>query len=174
MVSALGPAAKSAFPELATIALTSSDIWQRGDAINVLCSSDAGAMRLLAAGLNSRDRQVRLHALYALTCIRIAPDEVCLPALEGALDDPDPGVCAEAKKSVTFLNQQLRNVSIALSSPVPEIRAVGARLIGGYRRRALPFLFDLEAAAQDENPRVRAAVAEAIREVRGRSPSPAD
>ena len=105
---ALGPAAKSAFPALVAIALNSPDEWQRGDAINALTESGADAMKLLAGGLKSPDREVRLRAAVALSCIRIAPDAVCLPALEMALNDPDTRVRAEAAKGISLCHQQLK------------------------------------------------------------------
>ena len=88
---ALGPAASSAFREIAAIALNSPDEWQRGDAINALTDSDADTMRRLAEGLKSPEPEVRLRAVNALTCIRIAPDEVCLPASKGPQTTWTPG-----------------------------------------------------------------------------------
>ncbi len=171
---ALGPAARSAFPALVAIALNSPDEWQRGDAINALCQSDADAMRRLAGGLKSPDREVRHRAVSALSCIRIAPDEVCLPALEGALHDPDTRVRAEAAKGVALIHQQLKGSAACLSHRDPEVRASAVRLVGGYRTRARDFLPALEAAAGDADPEVREAVAEAIQQVRGRESPPTD
>jgi len=169
---ALGSPASSAFPEIVAIALYSADEWQRGDAINALTDSDADTMRRLAGGLKSLDREVRLRAVFALKCIRIAPDEVCLPALEGAQSDPDPEVRVEAAKAIALLNQQLKIFAAWLTHRNPEMRVVGARQVGSYRTRARAFLSDLEAAARDDDPEVRAAVAEAIQQVQGRqSPS---
>lgn len=164
---ALGLAARSAFPELVAIVLKSPDDWQRGDAINALTDSDADTMRRLAAGLKDPDREVRLRAVGALACIRIAPDEVCLPALEGALNDPDAGVRAEAAKGIALFDHQLKTLAGLLDHRNPEFRAVAARVVGGYRTRARDFLPALEAAASDADPEVRRAVAEAIQQVRG-------
>ena len=133
---ALGLAAGSAFPELVAIALKSPDEWQRGDAINALTDSGADAMRQLAAGLEDPDREVRLRAVHALACIRIAPHEVCLPALEGALNDPDAMVRAEAAKGIALFDHQLKTLAGLLDHPNPEFRAVAARIVGGYRSRA--------------------------------------
>jgi HEAT repeats/HEAT repeat len=163
---ALGLAARSAFPTVVDIALNSPDEWQRGDAINALTDSDADTMRRLAAGLKSRDREVRLRAIFALVCIRIAPDEVCLPALEVALNDPDPQVRAAAARGIATFNECLANYAAWLTGRDPESRAIAARQIGGYRTRAQAFLPELEAAANDEDPTVRKAVAEAIQQVR--------
>ncbi len=171
---ALGPAARSAFPTLVAIALDSPDEWQRGDAINALTESDADTMRRLARGLKSPDREIRLRAVSALSCIRIAPDEVCLPALEGALDDLDTRVRAEAAKGVALIHQQLKGCAACLVHRDPEVRASAARIVGGYRTRARDFLPALEAAARDADPKVRDAVAEAIQRVRGRESPPAD
>lgn len=165
---ALGPAGKSAFPALVAIALSSPDEWQRGDAINSLTESDAETMRRLAGGLKSPDRAVRLRAIHALGCIRIAPDEVCLPALEGILNDPDPQVRAEAANRVALFHHQLRACAACLVHRDPKVRASAAQVVEGYRTRARRFLPALEAAAHDADPRVRDAVAEAIRQVRGR------
>lgn len=165
---ALGPAARSAFPELVAIALHSPDEWQRGDAINALTESDADTMRRLARGLRSPDRKVRLRAIHALACLRIAPDEVCLPALEGILNDPDPRVRAEAARAIALINRQLAACAALLTDRDPEIRAGMARLIGGYRTRARALLPALDAASRDADPKVREAVAEAIQQVRGR------
>jgi len=171
---ALGSAASSAFPALVAIALDSPDDWQRGDAINALTDSDADTMRRLAEGLKGHDREIRLRAVFALECIRIAPDEVCLPALEGAQSDPDPQVRAEAAKGIALFNHQLKIFAAWLTHRDPQMRAIGARQVAGYRTRARAFLADLEAAARDDAPEVRAAVAEAIQEVRGHKSPPAD
>jgi HEAT repeat protein len=171
---ALGSAARSAFPVLVTLALESPDECQRGDAINALAESDADTMRRLAGGLKSPDREVRHRAVFALTCIRIAPDEVCIPALEGALNDPDSQVRAEATKGVALFHSQLKAFVSCLTHRDPEVRASAARLMGGYRTRARHFLPDLEAAACDDDSRVRDAVAEAIKQVRSREARPTD
>ena len=171
---ALGPVARPAFPALVALALNSPDEWQRVDAINALTDSNADVMRRFAEGLRSPDREVRLRAVFALSCIRIAPDEVCLPALEGALKDPDPQVRAEATRAISLFNLNLKNGAAWLKLGDPAMRAIGARMVGGYRARARAFLPDLEAAALDDDPEVRAAVAEAIRQVRGGDLSPAD
>ena len=89
-----------------------TDDWQRGDAIDALTGSDATMMRLLAAGLKDPDREVRLRAILALLLIRIAPDEVCLPALEGALYFPDPDLRAEAHKAIDIFELKLKNCVI--------------------------------------------------------------
>jgi len=171
---ALGSAASSAFPAVVAISLYSPDDWQRGDAINALTDSDADTMRRLAGGLKSPDREVRLRALFALKCIRIAPDEVCLPALEGAQSDPDPQIRVEAAKAIALFNQQLKIFAAWLTHRDPEMRVFGARQVGSYRTRARAFLSDLEAAARDDAPEVRTAVAEAIQQVRGRESPPTD
>jgi hypothetical protein len=165
---ALGLAASSAFPELVSIALNSPDDWQRGDAINALTESDAATMRRIAGGLKSPDREVRLRAVHTLTCIRIAPDEVCLPALERVLHDPDAMVRAEAARGIALFQQQLKAFAQVLVHPDPEFRASAARLIGGYRARAREYLPALEAAVGDADPGVRAAIAEAIQQIQDR------
>lgn len=172
---ALGQAASSAFPAIVAIALNSPDDWQRGDAINALTQSDADTMRRLAEGLKSPDREVRLRAIFALACIRIAPDEVCLPALEGAvLNDPDPEVRARAARAITLFNENLKNYAAWLTHRDPEMRVFCAQAVRDYRTRARPFLSDLEAAGHDDDPKVRSAVAEAIQKVRGRESPPTD
>lgn len=172
---ALGPAAAPAFPVLVSLVLNSPDSWIRRDAINALCSADADAMRRLADGLKSPDREVRLRAVDALVALRIAPDAVCLPALERAANDPDPQVRAEAVIGINFIKQQLGAVAAALTNPKagPDVRAVAARTVGGYGPRARDHLPVLEAAARDDDPDVRDAAAEAVRRVRGPEPAPA-
>ncbi|MGO9468319.1 MAG: HEAT repeat domain-containing protein [Isosphaeraceae bacterium] len=169
---ALGSAASAAFPELVAIALDSPDEWQRGDAINALTDSDADTMRRIAGSLKSPDREVRLRAVFALSCIRIAPDEVCLPALEGAQSDPDPQVRTEAAKGIAVFDHQLKVFVALLTHRDSKMRALVARQVGSYRTRARAFLSDLEAAAGDNDPEVRAAVAEAIQRVRGSESPP--
>ena len=164
----LGAAAKGAFPEIVSIALNSPDDWQRTDAINSLTSSDADAMRLLAAGLKSPDREVRLRAIFALACLRIAPDEVCIPALEGALKDKDPKVRAKVSKAIALIEEQLETLARWWKQRDPESSAIRVRLIGDYRTRARKYLPELEAAANDDDPRVREAARNAIEQVRGR------
>jgi HEAT repeat protein len=168
---ALGVAARSAFPELVKIALHSSDEWQRADAINALCESDADAMRGLVEGLENPDREVRLRAIHALACVRIAPDEVCLPALErAAASDPDASVRDSAAREAAFILQELSAVATALNNSDPKIRAAAASFVGGFRTRARSYLPALEAAAHDPDASVREATAEAIRQVRGEDP----
>jgi HEAT repeat protein len=170
---ALGATARSAFPALVAVALNSTDDWQRTDAINALTESDANTMRLLAGGLKSPDREVQLRAVFALSCIRIAPDEVCLPALEGALNDPDSQVRVEAAKAIAQFNQNLKNYAAWLTLGDSKNREIGARMVGGYRTRAEAYLSHLEAAARDHDPKVREAVAAAIQQVWGRELPPA-
>jgi hypothetical protein len=165
---ALGPAAKPAFPEIVAIALNSPDEWLRADAINALTDSDANTMRLFANGLMSPDREVRLRAIFALSCIRIAPDEVCLPAFDGAIHDNDPQVRAEATKAIAFLHQNLKTYADMLAHRKPDVRLFAAQAVGSYRTRARDFLPNLEAALHDDDPKVREAVAEAIQQVSGR------
>jgi HEAT repeat protein len=54
------------------------------------------------------------------------------------------------------------------------MRVFGAQAVGSYRTRARPFLPDLEAAAHDDDPKVREAAAEAIQKIRGRESPPTD
>jgi HEAT repeats/HEAT repeat len=166
---ALGPAARSAFPELVEFAFKTPDRWQ---AINALLESDADAIRLVASSLQSPDREVRLRAIDILTSLRMFPDEVSLPALEGALDDPDRQVRAEAAKAIAFYDQSLGFSVNWLTLADAELRFWGAKNIGRYRTHAQAFLPNLEAAADDDDPKVREAVAEAIQQVRGRESPP--
>ncbi len=167
---ALGPAAKTAFPELVEFALETPDRWQAISAFE----SDADAMRLVASSLKSPDRDVRLRAIDILTSLRMFPDEVSLPALQGALNDPDRQVRVEAARAIAFYNQALGFYVNWLTLADPELRFWGAKGIGRYRTRAQAFLPDLEAAADDADPKVRDAVAEAIQQVRGRESSSTD
>ena len=164
---ALGPIARSAFPAIVALALHSPDEWQRGDAINALTGADADAMRLVALGLNSPDRVVRFQAIFIMRCLRIAPDEVCLPALEAIRNDPDPQIGTWSAVAISQINQQGQALARLLTSPNAQYRVVAAQSIGGFRTRAWEHLRALEVAAEDEDPAVRAAVAEAIRQVRG-------
>ena len=158
----LGPVARPAFPALVALALNSSDEYQRVDAINALTQSDAETMRRLAEGLRSSNREVRLRAVFALSCLRIAPDEVCLPALEGATKDPDTQVRAKATQAIGVFHQSLKSCVDSLKHRDPEWMARAARMVGGYRSRARAFLPDLEAVALDDDPQVRAKATQAI------------
>src|SRR5262249_41246455 len=144
------------------------------DAINALTQSDADTMRRLADGLKRPDRDVRLRAIFAISCIRIAPDEVCYPALEGALKDPDSQVRTKAARAIAQLDQNLKGYAGWPPAADPEKRAIGARKLGGYRTRARAFLTNLEAAAQDDDPKVREAATAAIGQVRGPESLPTD
>ena len=107
-LAALGPVAKPAFPEIAMIALKDAhNEGQRLNALNALTNCDADTMRLLAAGLKNPDRGIRLSAISALFHIRVAPDEVCLPALEEALEDQDVQVRASASRTITGFEEEL-------------------------------------------------------------------
>jgi HEAT repeat protein len=165
---ALGAAAKSAFPEIVALVLNSPDEWQRGDAINALTDSDADTMRRLAEGLNSPSTEVRLRAVNALTCLRIEPDEVCLPALERATSDPDTRVRSKAAQGIALINSQLTVIAGWLTHHDPEYREIAARIVGGYRARARSYLPALEVAAHDPDLKVRAAASGAIEQIRGR------
>lgn len=164
---ALGSTARSAWPAIVALALNSPDDWQRGDAINALTNSDTATMKLVALGLKSLDREVRLRAIHVLACLRIAPDEVCLPALEGGRNDPDPQIRAESARAIALINEQGQILANLLTDPNPQLRVLAARVIGGFRTRAREHLPALEVAAQDNDPEVHQAVTEAIRQVRG-------
>jgi hypothetical protein len=165
----LGPAARSAYPAVVELLLNSPDAMQRIHARNCLLEADGpGTMRLLAAGLKSPNRKVRLRAAEALSSLRSAPDEVSLPALEAALNDPDPQVRAEAAVGIGWFNRDLIGFAGDLTLPKPRQRISGARGLGAFRSRAQAYLPQLEAAARDEDPEVREAAAEAIRQVRDR------
>ena len=169
---ALGSAASAAFPELVAIALDSPDEWQRGDAINALTDSDADTMRRIAGSLKSPDREVRLRAVFALSCIRIAPDEVLPPRARGSTERPGPPGSHRGGEG----NRRLRPPAQGLRglAHTPRLQDAGPRGPPGWKlphsRRA--FLSDLEAAAGDNDPEVRAAVAEAIQRVRGSESPP--
>ena len=87
----------------------------------------------LACGLKSPDRKVRHRAVVALYCIRLAPDEVTLPVLEEARNDPDPLVRVEAAKGIAQFNKDLKDYAARLTLRDPQQRVYGARSIGGYR-----------------------------------------
>jgi hypothetical protein len=171
-LAALGPVAKPVFPEIAMIALKDAqNEGQRINAINSLPNSDADTMRLLAAGLKNPDRNIRLSAISALFHIRVAPDEVCLPALEGALKDQDAQVRASACGTITRFEEELETCAAGLEQDDPTYRARSARILGGYRTRARKYLPNLEAAT-DDDPDVRTAIAAAIQQIRGRESPP--
>ena len=167
---ALGPAARSAWPAIAAIALHSPDDDQRSDAINSLTSADAEAARLIAAGATDPDREVRLRAIFAIQCLHLAADEVSYPTLERLRADPDPAVRAAATRAIGFMDVWIARSVVCLEASSPEIRALGARRIGEHASHARALLPELEAAAADPDPTVRAAVAEAIRRVRPPAP----
>lgn len=171
-LAALGPVAKPVFPEIAMIALKDArNEGQRINAINALTNCDADTMRLLAAGLKDPDRNIRLSAISALFHIRVAPDEVCLPALEGALEDQDAQVRASACGTITRFEEELEACAAGLERDDPTYRARAARILGSYRTRARKYLPNLEAAAAAD-PDIRAAIAEAIRQIRGHESPP--
>jgi hypothetical protein len=171
-LAALGPVAKPVFPEIAMIALNDAqNEGQRVNAINALTNCDANTMRLLAAGLKNPDLNIRLRAISALFHIRVAPDEVCLPALEGALKDQDAQVRASACGTITRFEEELEACAAGLEQDDPTYRARAARILGSYRKRARKYLPNLEAAA-DDDPDVRTAIAEAIQQIRGRESPP--
>ncbi len=166
-LAALGTVAKPVFPEIAMIALKDArNEGQRINAINALTNCDADTMKLLAAGLKDPDRNIRLSAISALFHLRVAPDEVCLPALEGALQDQDVQVRESASGTITRFEEELEACAAALEQNDPTYRARAARILGSYRTRARKYLPNLEAAA-DDDPDVRTAIAEAIRQIRG-------
>lgn len=168
---ALGMAARPAFPAIVHLVLHSPDEWQRGDAINSLTEADPDAMKLIVAGLKDPDKEIRLRAIHAIGCLRIAPDEVCYPALEEALNDPDIWVRGSAGKTIALLDDQLKAYIAGVKNPNGKWRAVCAQIVGGYRARARPYLADLEAAANEDDPELRAAALEAIRRIQVDAPS---
>ena len=171
-LAALGTVAKPVFPEIAMIALKDArNEGQRVNAINALTNCDADTMRLLAAGLKDPDRNIRLSAISALFHLRVAPDEVCLPALEGALQDQDVQVRESASGTITRFEEELEACAAGLEQNDPTYRARAARILGSYRTRARKYLPNLEAAA-DDDPDVRTAIAEAIRQIRGSGSPP--
>ena len=171
-LAALGPVAKPVFPEIAMIALKDAqNEGQRVNAINAFTNCDADTMRLLAAALKDPDRNIRLRAISALFHLRVAPDEVCLSALEGALKDQDAQVRALASGTTTRFEEELEACAAGLEQDDPTYRARAARILGSYRTRARKYLPNLEAAA-DDDPDIRTAIAEAIQQIRGRESPP--
>ena len=167
---ALGPAGRSAWPAIAALALHAPDENQRADAINSLTSANAAAARLLAVGATDPDREVRLRAIHAISCLHLAADEVSYPTLERLRADPDPAVRAAAARAISFMDTWLANSVVALKAASPESRAWEAQLIGDHATHARALLPDLEVAADDPDPIVRATVAEAIRRVKSVGP----
>jgi hypothetical protein len=90
------------------------------------------------------------------------------------LSDPDPQIRAEAAKGITLFNQNLKSFAGWLTRRNPQMRLFAAQALGSYRTRARTYLANLEAAARDDDRKVRQAVAEAIPQVRGCEALPTD
>lgn len=167
---ALGPAARSAWPKIVELILRTPDRNQREAAYYSLPGLDRPTLQLLVDGTRHPDPAVRVNAAYALATLRDAPDEISLPALERLAGDPDPAVRAEATRDIRLILRELPNFVACLKDSSPATRQFGARHVGPFRGRALRYLPELEAAADDPDPAVQAAVAEAIRRVRATAP----
>lgn len=126
---ALGLNASSAIPELVNLVLNSPD---DTGAINALTSSGEDAIESFAEAVSSPDPEVRKRAVFALGCLRQAPD-VALPALGKALSDSDA-----------------------------EVRAVAVGALGPYQERARPMISQITSLLTDTNPRVRVCATEAL------------
>ena len=165
---ALGAAGQSAWPALVEIILHSADNRQVGDAMSALTVADSATMRLLAQALQDPDPRVRSNAIAALKFLRIAPDEVCLPAIERLSNDPHPGIRLLVANTILDFTDQLTKAVPSLKDPDPTVRVTAAQTIGEYRTRASAFLPDLEAAQADTDTAVRAAVSRALQQVQGK------
>jgi len=166
----LGSAAKSAYPEIVKIALGSPDFGQRLDAGEALRMTDADAMKLVTEVLKSPDRQIRLRAIDLLGRLRIALDEVGIPALEAVVNDPDPRVRTEATTMLAAIKQNMERCATWLNAPEPSTRASGMYQLAKYGSRARVYLPILETAARDENSQVRQAAVSAIQQIQWSQP----
>jgi hypothetical protein len=132
---ALGPVAKRYYPEIVQIVLHGSE-QAHGMAIGSMPDADESTVLQLAAGLSSPDPDVRMRAVFALGCHRVAP-----------------------AVSVQALIRMLRD-------SVPEIRGRAAGSLAGYQevaRSAIPALLDL---SHDTNAYVSFKVADALKSIR--------
>ena len=82
------------------------------------------------------------------------------------LQDQDVQVRDSASGTITRFEEELEACAAGLEQNDPTYRARAARILGSYRTRARKYLPNLEAAA-DDDPDVRTAIAEAIRQIRG-------
>ncbi len=163
----LGAAAKSAYPEIVKIALGSPDFGQRLDAGAALRMTDPDAIKLVVEALKSPDPQIRLRAIDLLGRPGIAPDEIGLPALEAAVNDPDPRVRTEAATKLATIKKNMEHFATWLSSPEPSIRLGAMYQLPQYGSRARMYLPILETAARDENSQVRQAAVSVIKQIQG-------
>jgi HEAT repeat protein len=104
------------------------------------------------------DAEVRRQAVLALR-----PDDLTMPALRGALDDPAPGVRLAVARTLKTRDVQTTAVLVDLARRAePGGRAVVLRLLGEVdRERARALLDELEAdlRAEDIDARIDSAVA---------------
>jgi hypothetical protein len=99
---ALGAQASSAFPTLVDLAARSPDDNVRGRAINALTEAGEGVSQSFVGPLTDADRDVRLQAAYAVSCLKLDP-HLLVPVLRKGAKDSDPEIAAAMSKAVGFL-----------------------------------------------------------------------
>ena len=130
---ALGLGARSAIPEIVSLALNSPDENIRDEAVNALNESGEEAITLLTQALPSPDRQVRKRAAYALYWNRQAPG-IAMPALTNAMTDPAAEVRAQAVASLGayqgLAHEFIPQINLLLSDTNANVRSSASDALG--------------------------------------------
>jgi HEAT repeat protein len=176
VLAKIGPDSAPAVPALVAL-LKDQDPKVRTEALFTLAAIGPKAVTALepaTAALADTDRDVMLTAEYFLA--KLGPDaKGAAPALRKLLDSQDSLVKLSAVHALLEIEPKnpdnakiaVPEMTAALKHPQAFIRAEAAMTLGDLGKAAAGALPALEAAARDEDPDVRAAVAEAVKKIKG-------
>lgn len=152
-------------------------------ALSVTDPKNPDALQLLQTTLaNSREPSViRIMTEDILAAIGSGA-RAATPALEKALKDADPGVRLAAAEALVRINPANQDAAAIVAQAIPELmayfkegdesmpshtRILMAHILGSLGTRAKAAVPGLKEALQDKNPRVRAAVTQALKQIQG-------
>jgi len=164
----LGPRGSAAVPAL-TDALKAEDPGLRGMAALALGRIGEGARGSLVAldrALHDRDARVRIAAALAVYGIS-GDEETTHEELYRALTSRSPGVRQMVTEGLGQLGERgVDLLVVALCDREPGVRLAAATTLGRMGPAAAGATQGLEEALDDEDPEVRAAVLEALKQIR--------
>jgi HEAT repeat protein len=177
VLARLGADAAPAAPELAEVIKTGTP-QHKTEALYVVAAigakADATAVAAAVAALGDADPQVKMAAEYAVGKIGPAAKDA-LPALRQLAGSDDELVKLSSVWAMlqigTMNDEQLKMalpmLGTALSNQREFVRVEAAMSLGKLGKSAAAALPALEKALQDPSPSVRAAAAEAIKQIKG-------
>ncbi len=150
-------------------------------ALSVTDPKNPDALQALQSALTNREPFVRLMACNILAAM--GPEaRSAAPALERLLKDSSPDVRLAAAEALVRINPAHPDAAAVVVNAIPELvgyfkegeeavpshaRILMARILGSLGSRAKAAVPGMKEALQDRNPRVREAVAQALKQIQG-------